>query len=159
VEKLTVLGPAKTTPSGFAWPHKGIDVTSSDGKIQELGFYFDHAAEPGKGAFAGRFQFGGVPVGLSNATGESDVQALFGQPYWRDQDEDEIILFYESLGGEWQLEFELGGNLKHLRVGTPLLADADQRSAYGVTKPWPPEYKLSSRHTHPHTAADDGGMP
>ena len=158
VERLSVLGPAQVMPFGFAWPHKGIDVTASNGRIQELGFYFGHAAEPGKGVFVGGFRYGGVPVRLSQATSESDVQTLFGQPYWRDQDEDEILLFYESPAGEWQLEFDPGGALKHLRVGFPLLADAEQRAAFGVTKPWPPDSTLSPRPAEPGAAPDRGGI-
>ena len=90
-----------------------------------------------------------MPLRLSNRSSESDVQALFGQPYWRDQDEDEIILFYEFPGVEWQIEFDLVGALKHLRVGRPLLADAEQRAAYGVTKHWPPDYGPAAERSDP----------
>jgi hypothetical protein len=142
-------------PFGLAWSHRGIDVTVSDGRIQEIGFYFGHAAEPGKGTFPGSFRYGGVPLRLSNMSSSSDVQAVFGQPYWRDQDEDEIILFYEFPGVEWQIEFDLVGALKHLCVGRPLLADTEQRAAYGVTKHWPPDYgPPAERSDPPH----DGGF-
>jgi hypothetical protein len=160
VEKLSLLGPATVMASGLAWPHKGIDVTVSDGRIQELSFCFGHAAEPGKGAFPGSFRYGGVPVRLSNASSESDIRVVFGPPYWRDQDEDEIILFYEFPGVEWQLELDLVGTLKHLRVGLPLLADAEQRAAYGVTKRWPPDYGLppgpAESSVEPDSARDIG---
>jgi len=145
VEKLSFLGPAEVTPSGFIWPRKGIDVTACDGGIRELGFYFGHAAEPNKGVFVGGFRYGLVPVRLSKASSELDVLALFGQPYWRDQDEDEILLFFEFPTGEWQLEFDLDATLKHLRIGFSMLADAEQRAAYGVTKPWPPDFMLPPR--------------
>jgi hypothetical protein len=123
----------------FAWSHKGIDVLAHDRRIWEMGFYLGHPAEPGHGAFAGCFRFGGSPVRLSKELRESGVQSLFGPPYWRDRDEGEALLFYEFPGVEWQLEFALDGTLKYLQLGLPLLADAGQRAAYGVTKPWPPD--------------------
>jgi hypothetical protein len=141
VEKLSILGPGKVTPFGFAWPRKGVDVTvSDDGSIEEMGFYFGHAAEARNGEFVGSFQYCGRPLRLSKELSESDIHSLFGKPYWRDQDEDEIILFYEFPNCEWQLELDLDGFLKYLRIGSQLLADAEQRVAYAVTKPWPPYY-------------------
>lgn len=65
----------------------------------------------------------------------------FGTPYWRDLDDQEILLFYEFPQLEWQVEFELNGSFKGTSVtADPLLAQADQRNAYGVTKSWPPEF-------------------
>ncbi len=72
---------------------------------------------------------------------EQTFVAQFGTPFWRDEDDSEILLFYEFTQSEWQVEFELDGSYKGVSVTSdPLMANADQRNAYGVTKPWPPEF-------------------
>ena len=63
-----------------------------------------------------------------------------GVPYWRDEDEVEIVLFYELPSLEWQCEFSVDGTFNHIIVtSAPLLANKKERQAYGVTKPWPPK--------------------
>lgn len=77
---------------------------------------------------------------LSAQTREREIVGYFGDPYWRDEDEEEILLFYEFGELEWQVELTLQGTLKAVNaVAPPLLADEAQRRAYRVTKPWPPE--------------------
>lgn len=91
-----------------------------------------------------------VPVTVRHGDLVLDLDSLnastfverFGTPYWRDLDDQEILLFYEYPHVEWQVEFELNGAYKGISVtADPLLAQADQRKAYGVTKPWPPEFR------------------
>ena len=69
------------------------------------------------------------------------MQSIFGQPYWVDQDLDEVILFYEYQDGDVELQFEFPGRV-HLGFITlsahGVLSNAEQRKAYKVTKPWPP---------------------
>ncbi len=60
----------------------------------------------------------------------------FGEFYWRDNDEHETVLFYEFVGMEWQLEFDLRSKLTCITVtNEPIMGAEDQRIAYGVTKP------------------------
>ncbi len=68
---------------------------------------------------------------------ERGLIAIFGSPYWRDQDEDEVILFYEFGEYEWQIEMSLKDRLSVFVIAPPILADPQQRAAYSVTKPWP----------------------
>lgn len=63
----------------------------------------------------------------------------FPSPWWKDEDEQEIILFYEFPWIEWQVEFYPDGSFKRINVTSkPLLECSEQRRAYSVTKPWPP---------------------
>jgi hypothetical protein len=140
IEKLSFLGRGKVTRFGLAWPRKGIAVSVNEGRIGEIGIYFGHLAEADFGEFVGSIQYRGMPLRLTRETTESSICSLFGQPYWRDQDEEEIILFYEFPEREWQVEFDLNGTLKYLSVGGQLMADEGQREAYKVTAPWPPDY-------------------
>jgi hypothetical protein len=91
------------------------------------------------GRFAGRFRHRDGEVRLNPTTTVEEVLARLGEPYWRNEDEDEVILFYEDDPVETQFEFP---DKKHLGFITilmpPLLADPIQHKAYGVTKPWPP---------------------
>ena len=89
--------------------------------------------------FSGRIVFNGRSVPDQRSLSEEDVQALLGAPYWRDEDDDEIILFYENNGLETQFEFSGKRRMSHLIfTRQPLMADNEQRRLYGVTKPWPP---------------------
>lgn len=91
------------------------------------------------GAFSGQFSVAGRPLVFTKATREEDVIALLGEPYWRDVDKDEVLLFYEYPGVEVQVELTKGGPIRVLlATDEPLLADPKQREAYGVTKAWPP---------------------
>ncbi len=90
------------------------------------------------GLFSGEFRYRERRLDLSEGTTERDLITAFGPPYWRDQDEVEVILFYEFGEYEWQIEMGLNDRLKLFVIAPPLLADPKQRAAYGVTRPWPP---------------------
>jgi hypothetical protein len=69
---------------------------------------------------------------------ERSFQHDFGSPYWRNEDGEEVILFYEFQNLEWQVEFSVEGALIRIVVtANPIMADERQREAYGVTEPWP----------------------
>ncbi len=138
IEKLSFLGPGQVTSLGIAWPRKGVAVANGNGLIDEMSFFFGHVAEQRGGQFVGTFHYRSGAVTLSRDFSEENALCLFGQPYWRDQDQDESILFYELGDRELQLEFGLDRRLKCLVLCLPILADESQRKAYGVTKPWPP---------------------
>lgn len=123
----------------YQYPSDGFDVEITNGVID---CFFLTWGAPDRGAykpFEGGFIHKGEPVELGAATREADFTARFGDPYWRDEDDDEILLFYEFGNVEWQVEFDKEGALKTLLITTPpLLAKPDQRESYGVDKPWPP---------------------
>ena len=88
--------------------------------------------------FVGSVQSNSDEIALSYLT-ESTFIDRFGDCYWRDQDDKESILFYEFPNREWQVEFDTQSLLKRIIVtSNPLMARKDQREAYGVTRPWPP---------------------
>jgi len=63
-----------------------------------------------------------------------------GAPYWIDRDDEEQILFFEFGSHEIQIEQTLDGRNKRMILTTlPLMANEEQRQAYGVDKPWPPQ--------------------
>jgi hypothetical protein len=90
-----------------------------------------------------RWQFArhGTPLNISPATTEADVLSVFGQPYWTDRSDGEVILFYEYRRGTVELQFEFsdGRSLSFITFSLyGVLSKEDQREAYGVTRPWPP---------------------
>lgn len=88
--------------------------------------------------FPGRCHYRGKSVSLEQFS-EQVFLRDFGEPYWRDEDDEEIILFYEFPEFEWQVELTLDGRFKVLLiVADPAMADEAERIACGVTKPWPP---------------------
>jgi hypothetical protein len=140
-DKLSFLGPGKgkrSAPITFVEKGLQIDIDANE-LVESFAFYFGHAQEAEFGRFQGVVQYRRTPVPLDSSVNEETIRNLLGEPYWRDQDEEETILFYEPAGGEWQIEFESDDRLKCLRiVNPPMMSDAQQRTAYGVTKPWPP---------------------
>ena len=138
LERLSFLG--KGFPHGqiLAFPALGLAVSETDGLIGELIVYFGHATEPDGGTFAGAVRHRSQALELSAATSEAWLRARLGEPYWRDDDGEEVILFYEHGQCEWQVELAADSRLKCLVLCPPLLADEEQRRAYGVTKSWPP---------------------
>ncbi|MDG2400180.1 MAG: hypothetical protein P8M04_06380 [Akkermansiaceae bacterium] len=79
---------------------------------------------------------------LSNTTNRKEIITIFGEPYWTDIDDSEIILFYEYQEGTTELQFEFpdGEHLEFITlIKGGILSKQAQRESYGVTKPWPPE--------------------
>jgi hypothetical protein len=88
--------------------------------------------------FPGICQYRGEHLDLGQLT-EVWFAEQIGPPYHRDEDDEEIILFYEFPGREWQVELDLNGTLNRIIVTSrPLMADEQQRDTYGVDRPWPP---------------------
>jgi hypothetical protein len=92
-------------------------------------------------SFGGDCLFRGSSLKLSRLT-QAFLHEQLGQPFSKDEDDDEVILFYEFPNLEWQVEFAPDGTLNRIVITNRiLLADEEQRAAYGVTKPWPPTYQ------------------
>jgi hypothetical protein len=119
----------------FRYEADGFEIDATRGRVDCFCFFW----EPGR-SFPGRFAFGGRAETFEALSRIERVKDWLGEPWWRDDDAEETILFYERPRQvEWQVEFRLDGTLKAFTVTTPpLLADKAQREAYGVTKPWPP---------------------
>ncbi|WP_152004399.1 hypothetical protein [Desulfoluna spongiiphila] len=93
--------------------------------------------------FNGKFFVNGtdLPIGIDSC--EKDIIKLFGVPYWRDEDENEVILFYEDGHIELQFEFPKKATLAFITMmKSPILEDPEHRKSYKVTKPWPPNTKI-----------------
>jgi len=144
IEWLNPLGPPEDSRSlreqRYCYYSRGIEIGEEGGKVADFAVFWIDYLEAGFKPFNGLVTYRGKTVTLDSRTTESDFVNLFGAPYWRDQDQEEIILFYEFRGDiEWQVEFTLENRLKALRVVWPaLMAEAAQRESYGVSLPWPP---------------------
>lgn len=148
VEWLSKLGPPeekKAIKEGcYRYPSKGIDIGAEGGNVTDYTIaWIPDFCRPDFTSFSGSALFRDRSLPLTSSTSEEDFVKTFGQPYWRAEDDIEIILFYEFKNNiEWQVEFSREHLLKTLLMVTPpLMSFQDQRSAYGVTGPWPPEYR------------------
>jgi len=117
----------------------GYEITAENGVITSVFLPLDH--------FCGTLLVKDEAVSLTRTTTRAEALALFGDPYWTDQDDGEVILFYEYPTGnedqndtvELQLEFPDGEHLAFITLTqNGVLSKAEQRQSYGVTKPWPP---------------------
>lgn len=90
--------------------------------------------------FTGSFARNGSKLSISTQTTPDAIISMFGEPYWTDTTDEEMILFYEFQNGSVELQFEFPdrrqlGFVTLMRNG--ILSVPDQRKAYGVTKEWP----------------------
>jgi len=144
--KLSFLGPSDSEDSdSLDYSTKGLTVDVHEGRVEAYMLALRHGAQLGSGRdapaerFAGRIRIGGQDLEPHQLAGENDFASAWGEPYWRDEDEDEILLFFEFPGHEVQVELSPRGEpLVVFFSADPLLADPEQREAYGVTKEWPP---------------------
>lgn len=143
VERLSFLGRSESRP--FEYPSKGllldVDEPSLDGFVLALRRDADLGAPTGRRVqpFAGRVRIGGRDLEPHELRGEGDFVGAWGDPFWRDEDEDEVLLFFEFPDREIQVELSLDGVPLVLIVSpAPLMADPEQRAQYGVDKAWPP---------------------
>lgn len=142
--ELSNLGPVELRDPDcreeFGYPSLGVVIESID-DATFTGFQLvlaDQVCRPAFAPFGGACRYGEQRIELAGMT-EARWTAELGECFWRDEDEDEVILFHEFPYHEWQVEFTKGGALKSILVtGRPLMADEAQRLAYKVTRPWPP---------------------
>jgi hypothetical protein len=135
------MGPAEDKAAAetevYRWSSRGVEVTADGGFVTAIRIIW--VESEGFRPFPGRCALNGNEIELSNRSSESFVTDLVGVPYWRDEDAEEIILFYEFNGIEWQVELNKQAYLTQwVIVSPPLMADAQQRRAYRVTRAWPP---------------------
>ena len=136
----SLRGKKGVTMGTLDYPERGLALDVMGGRLEGFVLTVSGGAERGFAPFGGRIRFGGAEMGMERLDTEKRVLDMLGEPWWRDEDEDEILLFYERGEVEWQIEIEKGGTVAALLVvSPPLMAEADQRAAYGVTKTWPPE--------------------
>ena len=114
----------------------GVELGTKDGVL-------DYAFITLK-SFSGSFTKGGTKLPISTNTTPAEIIGKFGEPYWKDEDDEEIILFYEYSAGRIELQFEFPGK-KNLGFVTlcreGVLSNADDRKGYCITKEWPPREK------------------
>jgi len=151
LNKLFDLGPIDDLSwlqnQDFGWFALGLRVSCwfDDNLIEGFEIVLNDPLMPQFRPFPGPVYYQGRCLDLAKQS-ESDFVNRFGTPYWRDEAEIEILLFYEFPGREWQVELNKTSAFNSLAVtSNPILADAQQRAAYGVTKPWPPQENEPSR--------------
>lgn len=144
IQWLSGLGPPEDSAAlreqRYCYYSKGFEIGEEDGKVADFVVDWLDYLRAGFQPFNGHVTYRGKTVPLGARTTEGEFANLFGRAYWRDQDQDEIILFYEFRDDiEWQVEFTLESRLKAMKVVWPaLMAEAEQRERYGVSVPWPP---------------------
>lgn len=113
---------------------QGLEIGTDNGLL-DYGF-FDLSS------FGGAFTRSGEPLDIGKDTTENKILKAFGEPYWIDRSDGEVILFYEYQAGTVELQFEFsdGKSLGFITLSrNGVLSEAEHRKAYGVTKPWPPQ--------------------
>lgn len=90
--------------------------------------------------YTGLFRVGGDLLDFGRGVRKRELMAWFGEPYWTDHSNGEMIMFYLYDKGttEVQYEFSDGKTLSHITVlKNGILSDPEERKAYGITKAYP----------------------
>jgi hypothetical protein len=144
--RLSFLGPSESPFLDYHQKGLRIDVADDrfDGFTLALGtgaFLGASSKRPVR-AFVGGLRIKSRELRVEELRTEGDFTALWGTPFWRDEDDDEILLFFEFPDGEIQVELSREGRPRVLiATQEPLMADPEQRRAYAVETPWPPSFR------------------
>ena len=128
------FGQALLKTGTYQEERRGIELSAKDGLLDSAFLTLED--------FDGEFLLHGSAIELDTSTSEQEVQRLFGDPYWTDRSDGEVIQFYEYAEGALELQFEFpdATSLGFITVAVEgILSNKKQRDRYGVTKPWPPE--------------------
>lgn len=144
IERLSFLG--RSESRFFDYPRKGLQLDADeDGCFAGFSLalrrdaYLAAHLRGRVRAFPGYIRVKGRKKQPHEFRDERDFVEGWGEPYWRDEDDEEILLFFEFPGREITVELSLEGVPQVLVISTQaLMADAAQREQYGVTAPWPP---------------------
>lgn len=112
----------------------GVEIGLVDGRVASVFVEVD--------AFKGGFLCDGESCGLGARSTVGEILQLFGEPYWTDRTDGEVILFYEFRQGAVELQFEFpdGERLGFVTLSRDgVMSDAAQRAAYGCDLSWPPK--------------------
>src|SRR5687767_2745203 len=111
IDRLMRLGPAEDREAAedeiYRYYSRGLEVTAAGGFVS--GFRFVWQPVEGFRPYPGSVSLRGEILAFGPETTELDLRRLLGAPYWRDEDEDEILLFYEPGEVEWQIELSKNG--------------------------------------------------
>lgn len=130
--------PPRIKDGAYCFYSQGFEADVTDGRVDAFTLMWRDADGRFR-PFSGKCFRGGAELSLRAGATESEVIACLGEPFWRDEDDDEVLLFYERNAVEWQVEVDKRAGLSVIVItALPLLADAEQRAAYKVTKNWPP---------------------
>jgi hypothetical protein len=88
----------------------GVDLSIEDGVLDEVFIMLAN--------FSGNFAKNGSRISISTQTTPEEIILQFGEPYWKDDDGDETILFYEYQSGRIELLFEFPGECRQLSAVT-----------------------------------------
>ncbi len=144
VDRIAAIGrPDNTHPTQnelYVYSRHGFWIEADNGVVSSFSAVFDpNTAGMESNAFHGTVIHMNEKASLRASTTEAEFRRRFGNPYWRDTDDTEQLLFYEFGDIEWQVEFGRDGRLGALIIMTPpLMSDPGQRASYGVDKAWPP---------------------
>ena len=83
---------------------RGVQASVEQGKIVSFVLFWNDKDQKQFLSFNGPCTYHGQVIALRAGLSEAEVASIFGEPYWRNEDREEIILFYEFGDVEWQIE-------------------------------------------------------
>ena len=111
----------------------GVEIGADDQTLDSLFVTLDE--------YQGELLRSGKTVAITTGVSPAKIEQLVGKPYWQDLSDGELIMFYEYRSGEIEIQFEFpdSKSLAYITIAkNGVLSDPDQRTSYGVDKPWPP---------------------
>ena len=123
VSLLWKLGPSedKTAEANgnYNYYSKGVQVAVENGRVVSFLLLWNDKDQKQFLAFNSPSSYRGQKVELRSRMSEMEITTIFGEPYCRDDDADETILFYEFGEIEWQIEIARREGLTAIVLLTP----------------------------------------
>jgi len=98
---------------------KGVQAIVENGRIASFILFWNDKEQKQFLAFNSPCSYRGQKVELCGGMSEVEITNVFGEPFSRDDDADETILFYEFGEIEWQIEIGRPEGLTAIVVLTP----------------------------------------
>ncbi|MBN1478328.1 hypothetical protein JXA47_16350 [Candidatus Sumerlaeota bacterium] len=144
---LRGLGPAASAAAAkigsFDYPPHGLSFSDEGGILAEFTLNWNEVG--GAQPFTGPVHALGQSFQLHGRTTEEQFTAFFGEPHWREFEEDGDFTLYcerstDSGAVEWQVYFSGEALLDTLSVSMcPEMAELAYRQMTGCDRPWPPQ--------------------
>lgn len=115
----TPENPDAPSLGSYRWFSRGFEASVQDNRIDGFVLFWNSELNAPYRPFAGTCSWRGKNIQLRAGLTEPELLAIFGEPFSRNADADEIILFYKNNAIEWQMEISSRTGLSAITITSP----------------------------------------
>ncbi len=131
-DSLSFLGPAEdralAREGRLFYYSIGLEVLVEEGKVALYRIIWRDEAAEGFNPYPGRCVKHEPPVEVETDTSELGIRRAFGGPFFKETDNQGVVVFYEAGEYGWDVEFNLKGSIKQFTVYSPPLTEEEKKA-------------------------------